>query len=121
MSHRVVIVGASDKPERYAHQAMRSLLQHGHQVVLVHPRHSAIDGHPVHASLRDVSGPVHTVTLYVGPTISTTLQADLIALHPSRVIFNPGAENPQLAQHLQQAGIPTENACTLVLLATQAF
>lgn len=37
-SRRVVIVGASDNPERYAHKAMRALDKHGHETVLVNPR-----------------------------------------------------------------------------------
>jgi predicted CoA-binding protein len=121
MNQCVVIVGASDKPERYAHKAMRSLLQHGHQVVLVHPQLKRIEDHPVHVTLSEISGPVDTVTMYVGPRISTQLRDELIDLKPRRVIFNPGAENPDLAKQLRQAGIQTEDACTLVLLATDTF
>lgn len=118
---RVVIVGASDQPERYAHKAMRSLLQHGHEVVLVHPRLKEIEGRPVLAEVAQVTGPVDTVTLYVGPAISAGLADSLLAMKPGRVLLNPGAENPELATRLQAAGIATEEACTLVLLATGVF
>lgn len=118
---RVVIVGASDHPERYAHMAMRSLLEHGHEIVLVHPRLKEIEGRPVLADLSQVEGAVDTVTLYVGPAISAGMADKLIALKPKRVLFNPGAENPGLAARLRDAGIETEEACTLVLLATGAF
>ncbi len=118
---RVVIVGASDKPERYAHKAMRSLLQHGHEVVLVHPRLQEIEGRRVLADVSEIEGTVDAVTLYVGPAISAGLAEALIALKPRRVLFNPGAENPALASQLRAAGIQTEEVCTLVLLATGAF
>ena len=121
LSQRVLIVGASDNPERYAHKAMRSLLEHGHEVVLVHPRLKEIEGRPVLAEVTEVTGAVDTVTLYVGPAISAGLAEGLIALKPGRVLFNPGAENAELADRLQAAGIATEEACTLVLLATGAF
>ena len=121
LSQRVLIVGASDNPERYAHKAMRSLLEHGHEVVLVHPRLKEIEGRPVLAEVTEVTGSVDTVTLYVGPAISTGLAEGLIALKPGRVLFNPGAENAELADRLHAAGIATEEACTLVLLATGAF
>jgi predicted CoA-binding protein len=120
-SERVVIVGASDKPDRYAHQAMRALLRHGHNVVLVHPVLKAIEGHPVLHDLADISPPVDTVTLYVGPAISAGLGEKLIALKPRRVLFNPGTENPALESQLRAAGISPEQACTLVLLATGSF
>lgn len=120
-SERVVIVGASDKPDRYAHKAMVQLLCHGHEVVLVHPRLREIEGRPVLPDLTQVEGSIDTITLYVNPAISSRMAEALIALHPRRVLFNPGTENPGLAQKLQAAGIATEEACTLVLLATGAF
>lgn len=120
-SERVVIVGASDRPDRYAHKALLALRRHGHDTVLVHPRLKEIEGLPVHASLSEVTAPVDTVTLYVGPAASADMAADLIALKPRRVIFNPGAENAELQSSLAAAGIRPEEACTLVLLATGQF
>ncbi|TDU81887.1 hypothetical protein EI77_01199 [Prosthecobacter fusiformis] len=118
---RVVILGASDKPDRYAYKAMKALLQHGHEVVLVHPRLKEIEGHPVLADIGDVTGPVDTVTMYVGPAISANLADKLTALKPARVIFNPGSENPDLQDKLESSGIRPEEACTLVMLATGQY
>ena len=39
----------------------------------------------------------------------------------ARVIFNPGAENPELEATLEERGIPTLRACMLVLLSTGQF
>lgn len=125
MSHsqteRVVIIGASDNSERYSHQAQLLLRQHGHEVVPVHPKLAEIEGVPVVADVSAISGPVDTVTLYVGPQISLTLKDKLIALKPRRVIFNPGTENAALEEALTNAGIACEEACTLVLLRTGQF
>lgn len=120
---RVVIVGASPKPERYAYKAMQALLKHGHEVVLFNPTlpQSSIEGHPVVKSFKEVEGPVDTVTLYVGEKISATMAEPLQTLSPRRVIFNPGAENAGLEASLREANIHCQQACTLVLLATQQF
>ena len=118
---RVVIVGASNNPERYSHRALLLLRKHGHGVVPVHPKLAEIEGIPVVSDLGGVSGPVDTVTMYVGAAISTGMQDQLIALKPTRVIFNPGAENAVLAAALQKAGIACEEACTLVLLNVGQF
>jgi predicted CoA-binding protein len=120
-TERVVIIGASDNPERYSHKALLLLRQHGHEVVPVHPKLSEIEGVPVVADLSAILGPVDTVTLYVGPTISLTFKDKLIALKPRRVIFNPGTENAPLQLTLTSAGIACEEACTLVLLHTGQF
>ena len=58
---------------------------------------------------------------YVGSERSTALAAAILAAQPQRVISNPGAENPALAQQLEAVGIQVENACTLVLLRTGQF
>ncbi len=45
----------------------------------------------------------------------------LLSLRPRRIIFNPGAENPELKKKAEALGIETEEACTLVLLATDQY
>lgn len=120
-SERVVIIGASDNPERYSHKALLLLRQHGHEVVPVHPKLTSIEGVPVMSDLSQVAGPVDTVTMYVGAAISKGLADKLIAVKPKRVIFNPGAENSELEEKLTAAGIAAEEACTLVLLRTGQF
>lgn len=118
---RVVILGASDKPDRYAWKAQQLLRQHGHTVVPVHPRLESIEGIPVAPDLAAVTGAVDTLTLYVNPAISSAQADAILALKPGRVLFNPGTENPDLQQKLDTAGIPWEEACTLVLLNTGQY
>jgi uncharacterized protein len=121
MSQRVVILGASNKPDRYAYRAFAMLRQHGHEVIPVHPALSEIEGVPVVKDLSSVAGAVYTLTLYVGPAISETLVDAIIALRPGRVIFNPGTESTLVQAALDEAGIPWEEACTLVLLGMEDF
>lgn len=120
-SQTVVVLGASNKPDRYANKAQKLLRQHGHTVIPVHPTLTDIDGIPVVPSLSAIQQPVDTVTMYVGPDRSAALVDALVALQPKRVIFNPGSESVLLEQRLQAAGIAFEQACTLVLLNTDQF
>jgi predicted CoA-binding protein len=117
----VAVLGASDKPDRYSNMALRQLAAAGHRVVPVHPSLRKIDGHDVAPSLRDVPKPVDTLTIYVGPDRLTPLVPDVVALRPSRVIFNPGTECPEAERALTDAGIPWLHACTLVMLRTGQF
>lgn len=117
----VVVMGASHKPQRYSNQAIRLLVQHGHVVIPIHPRLDTVEGLPVVHRLHDIDRPVDTLTLYVGPEISTAAAEDIVRLRPGRVLFNPGTENPALEAHLDAAGIPHERVCTLVLLRTGQF
>lgn len=117
----VAILGASNKPERYSHQAVVMLAHKGHAVFPVHPALAEIEGRRVFKSLADIPAPLHTVTVYVAPAHSTGLAGALLAARPERVIFNPGTENPELEAPLAAAGIAVVRACTLVLLRTGQF
>jgi len=118
---RVAVLGASHKPERYANQTIRLLLEHGHTVVPINPRLDTAEGIPVVHALREIDGTIDVLTLYVGPERSAPLAHDIVRLNPGRVIFNPGTESAQLEARLDAAGIPHERACTLVLLRTGQF
>lgn len=118
---RVAVVGASAKPERYSHQAIQRLLDHGHQPLPVSPRGGTILGQTVAVDLLSLDRPVDTVTMYLAPERQSAVVEQLLALRPRRVIFNPGAENPSAYAALRAAEIEVEEACTLVLLATGQF
>ena len=121
MSQTVAILGASAKPERFAHSAMIALLAAGHRVLLVHPRGGEIAGLPVFTRLDDITVTVDTLTLYVAaPALEKSLPA-LLQLHPGRVIFNPGTESAQAQAALDAAAIPWQEDCTLVMLRQGRF
>ena len=117
----VVVLGASPKPERYSNQAVRALVEHGHRVIPVHPLLKKIAGVPAVAALRGITGPVNTLTLYVGPERGKELLQDMINLGPDRVIMNPGTESDDLEEELNAKGIAVLRACTLVMLRTDQF
>ena len=118
----VVVIGASSDSSRYSYKAVKMLSDHGHEVLPVHPREELVLGKKVTHDLGDLVGKkVDTVTVYVNAAITDKYEKDLVALHPKRVIFNPGAENPRLSSVLVKQGISVENACTLVLLSTGQF
>ncbi|MDF7798712.1 CoA-binding protein [Pontiellaceae bacterium B1224] len=119
--HTVAVLGASPKPERYSNKAIRLLLEHGHEVVPVHPAIEMVEGLPVRKSLSKIVEPIDTLTVYVSEKLSTPIMAEIIQLKPGRVIFNPGTENAALYRELEAAGISFEEACTLVLLNSGQF
>lgn len=119
---KVAVLGASTKPDRYSNKAIRLLKDQGHEVVPVNPAYDEIEGMPVMKTLEEaIPGDIHTLTMYVGPDRSDALADAIRFARPERVIFNPGAENPVLAETLAREGIETLEACTLVLLNTGQF
>lgn len=121
MTTTVAILGASPKPDRYANKAQTRLMEHSYRVLPISPTGKTVLGVDGLKSLREISEPVDTVTLYVSPKNLRPQLEDLLVLKPRRVIFNPGTEDPVIQKTLEQAGIHVVEACTLVLLSIGQF
>jgi uncharacterized protein len=121
MNKNVAILGASNHPDRYSHKAQLLLLKKGYSPILVNPTHQEIDGIKCYPSLHAIIEPVHTLTVYVSPEISSKLKKDILNFKCHRVIFNPGSENDSLYDDLRKNGVEVEEACTLVLLNSGQF
>lgn len=117
----VAVLGASDNPERYSYKALKLLQEKGHTVVPIHPRIKTIEGIDVVSSLKDISQPIDTLSMYVNADVSSQMTEDILAAKPRRIIFNPGSENNTLKEKAQTQKIECIEACTLVLLKTNQF
>ena len=117
----VVVLGANPKPERASNQTIRTLVEHGHRVIPVHPLFRVIEGLPVARDLSCIREKVNTLTIYVDAERGKKLLKDMVNLRPDRVIMNPGTESDEIEHHLISNGIPVLRACTLVLVRTGQF
>jgi len=117
----VAVLGASNKPDRYSYKAVMLLRAKGHVPFPVHPSLPAVEDIPVHASLTAIPAEVDTLSVYLSAANQRAIEGEMLSSSARRVIFNPGAENPELAQALTRAGKEVVNACTLVMLSTGQF
>lgn len=120
---RIAILGISDKPERFAYKAHQKLLANGftNQVGISPKPNLTLSDIELVTSLDKATGDVHTLTLYVGPERQEAMIDAILQLAPSRIIFNPGTENPQLISRAKEKGIETVERCTLIMLDAQEF
>ncbi len=114
-----LVIGASPNPDRYSNMAVRKLKNYGHPVTALAKRKDQIDDTEILDEWP--SADFDTVTVYLRKDRQEEYYQKILDLHPKRVIFNPGAENPEFAKKLTDAGIEVEEACTLVMLSTDQF
>lgn len=117
---KVVVLGASDNPERFSFKCVKMLLNYGHEVVPVGIKNKEVLGIQIltdKSPLKDI----HTLTLYVGPARQPEWEDFIVACHPKRVIFNPGTENQDLINKLEKQGVQVVVDCTLVMLSQGIF
>lgn len=117
---KTLVLGASSNPSRYSYLALQRLQAHQHPVVAIGKRKGFVGDVAIETEKRELKE-VNTVTLYLNPTRQKEYYDYILALKPQRIIFNPGAENPELSQLAINNGIKPLEACTLVMLATGQF
>ena len=117
-----LVLGASLKPQRFAHRAILMLRRFGHPVYALGLRQGEVADVQVETAAEELKMPdLDTVTLYMNPKRQEPWYEQIIAWQPQRVIFNPGTENPELMSRLREANIEPVQACTLVMLQTQQY
>ncbi|MEL6924785.1 MAG: CoA-binding protein [Bacteroidota bacterium] len=117
---KTIVLGASPNTRRYAYHAVQRLLAAGHEVIPVGIKKGIIEGIPIRND-QSLIEDIDTITLYINPTIQKSYYDYILSLKPNRIIFNPGTENPELANLAKEKGIETEVACTLVLLSLNEY
>ena len=120
MSKRTLVLGASTNTERYSNKAIQLLRSFKHDVIAVGNSAGTVADVHIQTAFPE-NEPINTLTLYINPSIQKNYYSSILKLHPSRIIFNPGTENPELKKLAEENGIATEDACTLVLLNTGQY
>ncbi len=112
---KTMVIGASEKPERFSFKAIQLLRNYGHDVVALAKRKGKVLDVDIQTEFPDKEK-IHTVTLYIGREHQKEYFEPVVKLKPQRVIFNPGTENYEFETLLNDNGIATVQACTLIML-----
>ncbi len=117
---KTLVLGASVNPARYSNLAVKKLTAYNHPVVALGKKTGNIGNTIIETEKKDFDN-IDTVTLYLNPLHQKEYYHYIFSLHPKRIIFNPGAENDELADMAKEKGIIAQEACTLVLLSTNQY
>jgi predicted CoA-binding protein len=127
---KMMVLGATDNPQRYSCKAVKSLARNGYEVVAVGIRPGLIKSTHIQPDITSEIeilagtpevGDVDTVLLYMGEKKQKEYYDYLLRLKPRRVIFNPGSENGELQEILEAEGIETVKDCALIMINTDTF
>jgi hypothetical protein len=115
-----VVLGASEKTDRYSNMAVKKLRKYGHPVLAIGNRAGKIDEVEIHTE-KVPAEHVDTVTLYLNAGRQQEYYDYILSLKPARIIFNPGTENDELTSLAAGQNIQSIEACTLVMLGTGQY
>jgi len=100
--------------------AIKSLTVNGHPVFALGLREAVAHGIKIHRPFPKLP-PIHTITMYVGKRNQSFYYDYIMKMNPKRVIFNPGSENPEMEEMLEEKGVEVVHACTLVMLLQGSY
>lgn len=117
---KTVVLGASPNPGRYSYLAVEKLDKHQHPMVAIGREAGKVGDINITNETQPLAD-IDTVTLYLSPKNQPQYYDYILSLKPKRIIFNPGAENDELAALAESKGIQPVEACTLVMLSTGQY
>lgn len=115
-----LVFGASLNQNRYSNLAINKLRAKKIKTTAFGLRGGTVADVQISTDLKKIQN-IHTVTLYLNAKRQKEYYEQIMELKPQRVIFNPGTENPEFYILLRNSKIMVEEACTLVLLATDQY
>lgn len=120
MKKKTLVIGGSEKPIRYSNKAIKKLVSYGHDVESIGARESKVESVIITKSKPEFKN-IHTVTMYIGQLRQPEYYDYILSLVPSRIIFNPGTENPKFKSIALDKGIEVIENCTLIMLDQGLF
>ena len=112
MNKATLVLGASKKPHRYSNLAARQLQDHKNDVILIGNREGKINDMPILTVWPDDKD-VHTITMYLSAKNQLPYYDHILNSGAERIIFNPGAENAELAKIAVEKGIVQSSKSSL--------
>jgi predicted CoA-binding protein len=112
------VAGASTNRAKYGNKVVRVYQQIDRTVYPVNPRADQIEGVPCYASLADVPGAVHGLSIITPPKITEQIVREAIDLGIQHIWCQPGAESPAATALAEEAGVNmiAGGPCLLVVL-----
>ena len=117
--NKTLVIGASEKPDRYSNKLVRLLQQMDIPHLALGYKEGKIGSTQILTNLtEDEQASIDTISLYLNPKRQEEYYSLILQINPDRIIYNPGTENPTLMDLAKNHNINNEIACSLVLLRT---
>lgn len=102
---RIAVVGLSPKEHRDSHKVAKYLLEHGYDIVPVHPKASEVLGRKCYPSLEAIEGPVEVVDVFLNPDRVLEVADAAVKIGAKYFWLQLGIINNDAANRANEAGL----------------
>lgn len=114
-SKTIAVVGLSPRPERDSYRVAGYLLDHGYEVLPVHPRATEILGRKVYRDLASIESPVDIVNVFRRSDQVLPVVLAALKLRPRLIWLQLGIVNQEAARVAEENGIPfVQDRCIML-------
>ena len=99
------VAGASNDRNKFGNRVLRTYLQHGMPVYVLHPALDMVEGLPVYRTLADLPEKPHGLSIITPPQVSLRLVEQAAAAGVKHLWLQPGAESPGVLQRARELGL----------------
>lgn len=112
----ILVLGASSNPARPGYLATRFLYNKGFSLIAISNKKGQIEDLEISDEFQKIQS-VDTITIYLKAERQRKYYDYILSLHPKRIIFNPGTENPELEMLAHENKIITITGCTIAMVS----
>ncbi len=112
----ILVLGASANPNRSSYFATKYLHNKGVSQNAIANKKGKIDDLELSDQYASIDS-VDTISIYLNADRQKKYYDYILSLHPKRIIFNPGTENPELVSIAKKHCIEIVTGCTIAMLA----
>lgn len=112
------VVGASNNRDKYGNKVLRCYLEHGRQVIPVHPAQSEVEGLPCVPSVSELPEQVESISVITPPQVTEKIVKLAAENGIKNIWLQPGAESPSAIRFCQEQrlNLIADGTCVLVVL-----
>ncbi len=111
----IVVIGVSEREEKFGFKIFRDLLKEGFKVEGVNPRGGEVLGKKIYYNLKELSIPVDLVITVVPHEVTERVVEQCRQLGIKEIWMQPGSESDKAINLAKQYGIKVvHNACFMV-------
>jgi uncharacterized protein len=102
---RIAIVGLSPKEHRDSYKVAKYMIDHGYDIVPVHPKATEVLGRKCYPSLKAIEGPIEVVDVFLNPERVVPVAEEAIEIGAKFFWLQLGVVNDEAAEKARAGGV----------------